>query len=161
MTSQPPTGSRSPVSTPASESPSSSHSSSQSHSSSHLASHLALGAEGEARAARYLESKGYRIVARNVRAGGVELDLVLRRGRTAVFVEVKTRRSLRFGPPELAVNANKRNRLRVGAAAWLREHGRRIDRARFDVIAWQVRGRGGAEEQWHCRHIENAFEGDE
>ncbi len=143
MTSQPPTGSRSPVSTPAS------------------ASHLALGAEGEARAARYLESKGYRIVARNVRAGGVELDLILRRGRTVIFVEVKTRRSLRFGPPELAVNAPKRARLVVGAAAWLREHGRGIDRARFDVIAWQVRGRGEEEDQWHVRHFENAFEANE
>jgi putative endonuclease len=116
------------------------------------ASHLALGAEGEARAARYLESKGYRIV---------ELDLILRRGRTVIFVEVKTRRSLRFGPPELAVNAPKRARLVVGAAAWLREHGRRIDRARFDVIAWQVRGRGGGEDQWHVRHFENAFEANE
>ena len=51
----------------------------------------ALGAEGEARAAAHLERAGYRIVAHNVRAGGVELDLIARRGETLVFVEVKTR----------------------------------------------------------------------
>ena len=58
------------------------------------ASHLELGAEGETRAARHLVRRGYRIVARNVRAGGVELDLVVRRGRIIVFVEVKARRSV-------------------------------------------------------------------
>ena len=64
----------------------------------------AFGAEGEARAAAYLEREGYRIVDRNVRAGGVEMDLVATRGRQVVFVEVKARRSLRFGTPEEAVH---------------------------------------------------------
>ena len=123
--------------------------------------HLALGAEGEARTELYLKSKGYRIIARNVRAGGVELDLVVRYRRTLVFVEVKTRRSRRFGPPELAVDAGKQARLVTGARAWLREHGRGVEGARIDVVAWQVEARSGEPDQWRLRHFENAFEADE
>lgn len=121
-------------------------------------SHLALGAEGEARAARYLESKGYRIVARNVRAGGVELDLVARHRGWIVFVEVKARRSERFGPPESAVHARKRARLVTGALAWLQENPGRRRGIRFDVIAWTVSEATGTEREWRVRHFENAFE---
>ena len=52
----------------------------------------ALGAEGEARAAAHLERLGFRLLERNARADGVELDLVAARGGLVVFVEVKTRR---------------------------------------------------------------------
>jgi Holliday junction resolvase-like predicted endonuclease len=51
-----------------------------------------LGAEGETRAAAHLLQRGFHIAARNVRAGGVELDLVAVRGRLVVFVEVKAPR---------------------------------------------------------------------
>jgi putative endonuclease len=121
------------------------------------APHLALGAEGENRAARYFEARGYRIVARNVRAAGVEVDLIVRRRRTLVFVEVKTRRSRRFGPPELAVTAAKRARLVVAATAWLQENGRGFANARFDVIAWQVDDGGAGKAEWRLRHIKDAF----
>ena len=57
----------------------------------------ALGIEGARRAASYLADRGYRIVDRNVRAGGVEIYLVVACGSTLVFVEVKTRRATRFG----------------------------------------------------------------
>ena len=116
----------------------------------------ALGREGERRAARYLEARGYRILARNPRAGGVELDLVARRGRTVVFVEVKTRRGRGAGLPEEAVDAHKRARLVRGAAAWLRAYGGRFRAVRFDVIACEASARG-----WHIRHVEAAFRADE
>ena len=61
-----------------------------------------LGAQGETLAAAHLAREGYRIVDRNVRADGVELDLVAARGRLRVFVEVKTRGSRRLGLPEEA-----------------------------------------------------------
>ena len=124
-----------------------------------MAKHQALGREGEKRAALYLEQKGYRIEARNVRAGGVEIDLVARQGRTLVFVEVKPRRSRRFGPAELAVDARRQQRMFRGALAWLAESGRGISAARFDVIAWQVDPRPKGSEEWRCRHFEGAFEG--
>ena len=119
--------------------------------------HRALGAEGEERAARFLAAHGYRVVGRNVRAGGVELDLVARRGRLVVFVEVKTRRSRTAGAPEEAVDFRKRERLARGALAWLAANGRPGLRARFDVIAceWDVA------QGWQLRHWEGAFDAGE
>lgn len=118
------------------------------------ARHLALGAEGEERAAEHLRRRGYRIVARNVRAGGVEIDLIARRGRWLVFVEVKTRRGSSLGPAEQAVDARKRARLVRGAAAWLHAYPHRAQRVRFDVIACELGARG----DWSLRHLEAAFD---
>ena len=106
-----------------------------------------LGREGEQRASRYLEARGYRIVARNVRAARVELDVIARRGAMLVFVEVKTRRatgSSGFGTHTQAaeaVDARKQARLRRGARAWLDAHPverRYAGRMRFDVITCLV-----------------------
>jgi putative endonuclease len=116
--------------------------------------HLALGAEGEARAAEHLRRRGYRIVARNVRAGGVEIDLIARRGSLIVFAEVKTRRSRSLGPPEQAVDARKRARLVRGAAAWLHDHPGAARRARFDVIVCEPDPKAG----WLLRHLKGAFD---
>lgn len=103
-----------------------------------------LGREGEERAARHLEARGYQIVARNVRAARVEIDLIARCPHALVFIEVKTRRrgwaSEGFGSHLAAaesVDARKQARLRRGAAAWLAEHRasrRGATRIRFDVI---------------------------
>ncbi len=124
-----------------------------------------LGAEGELRAAHYLEAQGYRITAHNVRAGGVEIDLIAERGGTVVFVEVKTRRSRRFGAPEEAVNARNRARLLRGAAAWLRQQPRSYRSyrpyrlIRFDVISCECRrAPDGRETDWQIRHFEGAFD---
>jgi putative endonuclease len=118
-----------------------------------------LGDEGEDRTARHLAREGYQIIDRNVRAGGVELDLVAQRGDLLVFVEVKTRRCLRFGEPELAVDAAKRARLVRGAIAWLHEHGRGASRVRFDVAAWSVEDRGREGRRcWRLRYLEGAFD---
>ena len=87
-------------------------------------SHLALGAEGEARAARFLARRGYRILARNVRAGGVEIDLVATRGALLAFVEVKTRRTRDFGAPDHKLYYSKDTLARM-----LKKHG--FARTRF------------------------------
>ena len=117
----------------------------------------ALGAAGEAFAARYLEERGYRVLARNVRAGGVEIDLVAARGRLVVFVEVKARRSRAAGAPEEAVDFRKRERLARGASAWLATHRRPGTRARFDVVACEWSPARG----WSVRHFEGAFDAGE
>lgn len=114
-----------------------------------------LGALGEALAARHLEAKGFRIVARNARIARVEIDLIAQRGSLLVFVEVKTRGSRSAGSPEAAVDARKLARLRRGASAWLREHGAGIRSARFDVIACE-RAPGG---DFEVRHLEGAWDG--
>ncbi len=96
-----------------------------------------LGRAGEAAAGRFLESRGYRIVARNVRADRVEIDLVARRGPLLVFVEVKSRNSNRHGSPAEAVDRRKQQRLRRGARAWLATESATAlgyRRLRFDVV---------------------------
>lgn len=114
----------------------------------------ALGAAGEERAARHLAQAGYRVVARNARAAGVEIDLVAERGGLVVFVEVKTRTHAGFGGAEAAVDARKQARLARGAAAWLREHRPRARCARFDVIACRFEPQLG----WQVTHLEGAFD---
>ena len=79
----------------------------------------ARGRSAERRVAWHYRLRGYRILARNVRAGGVELDLIVRRGRRLVFCEVKLKEEPRFGDPLEAVDEWKQARLRRGAEAWL------------------------------------------
>ena len=96
-----------------------------------------LGRAGENEAAHFLEHRGYRIVGRNVRADRVEIDLIARRGGLLVFVEVKSRRSLRMGGAAESVDRRKQQRLRRGASAWLASRpaaARGVHRLRFDVV---------------------------
>ncbi|MDP8953555.1 MAG: YraN family protein, partial [Actinomycetota bacterium] len=95
----------------------------------------ALGAAGEDLAAAWYESRGYEVLARNWRCRDGELDLVLRRGPTIVFCEVKARSSLAFGSPLEAVTPRKCRRIRRLAAAWLDQAGRGAPELRFDVAA--------------------------
>jgi putative endonuclease len=115
----------------------------------------ALGAEGEARAAKHLVRRGYRIVARNVRAGGVEIDLIARRGTVLAFVEVKTRSGAQpsHGAPALAVDARKQARIARGAAAWLHAERVRVRSVRFDVVSCWKDASG-----WRIEHWPGAFD---
>ena len=84
----------------------------------------AFGQAGEDRAAAWYRARGYAVLARNWRCREGELDLVVRRGRTLVFVEVKTRRTDRFGIPAEAVTPTKQRRLRDAGAPLPRGHRR-------------------------------------
>lgn len=114
----------------------------------------ALGAAGENIACAHLIERGYRILARNARPGGVELDIVARRGSSLIFVEVKTRSSRHQGPAIVAVDARKQRRLIQGAYAWLGEHRSRASRVRFDVIGVER----DADGSWLVTHLEGAFD---
>ncbi|MBW2273423.1 MAG: YraN family protein [Deltaproteobacteria bacterium] len=120
-------------------------------------SRRALGIEGERRAADYLARRGYRIIDRNVRCGGVEVDLIVGRGPLVVFVEVKARRSQRFGPPHGAVDEAKQARLMRAASAWLGSHPGRARRVRFDVVSCLAPQDGST--SWRIEHLEGAFDG--
>jgi putative endonuclease len=78
-----------------------------------------FGRDSEAEAARYLQRAGYRIVARNYRTPFGEIDLVGYDGAVLAFIEVKARRSDRFGTPQAAVTADKRRRLTRVALSYL------------------------------------------
>ncbi len=86
-------------------------------------------------AERYLRRSGYRIVARNYRADGGEIDLVAMEGETLVFVEVKMRRSLEAGAPAEAVDARKQQRLRRAASAFAARMRAGARPMRFDIVA--------------------------
>lgn len=90
----------------------------------------------ESRARRHYRVRAYRILDTNVWIAGYELDLVVRRGRTLVFCEVKSKSGPRFGDPLEMLTPEKIRRLRVAAAAWLARHREHHGcRIRFDVIA--------------------------
>ena len=95
----------------------------------------ALGANGEDAVAAWYVSHGYEVVERNWRCKAGELDLILRRGRTFVFCEVKTRTSDAFGAPVEAVTRTKQVRLRHLAARWLEHAPVRPTEIRFDVAS--------------------------
>ena len=94
-----------------------------------------LGAAGEALAAAWYEANGYIVLDRNWRVREGELDLVVRKQRTIVFCEVKTRTSAGFGHPQEAVTHAKRDRIRRLAAIWLQDAPIRPRQIRFDVAA--------------------------
>jgi putative endonuclease len=100
-----------------------------------LREELPLGRRGERAAEKYLKRKGYRIVARNFRAAGAEIDLVAIDGETLVFVEVKTRRSRTSGAPEEAVDERKQLRMRRAAEVFLARYRAGDKELRFDVVA--------------------------
>ena len=61
------------------------------------------GLAGEEQAIRYLQARGWEVVAHRFRVGRIEVDLIARRGHLVAFVEVKTRRGTAFGSPFEAV----------------------------------------------------------
>jgi len=112
----------------------------------------ALGETGERVAARWLARHGWTVLARRYRSGHRDIDVVAERGGTVAFVEVKTRRSERFGGPVGAVGWRKQRELSRSASVWVDRHGRPDLAYRFDVIGVVIRG-----ESVRLRHVENAF----
>jgi putative endonuclease len=99
------------------------------------ASRIGLGARGERIAARHLKRSGYRIISRNFRAAGAEIDLVALDGETLVFVEVKTRSGVRAGDPQEAVDSRKQSTIRRAAAIFASRNRAESMAMRFDVVA--------------------------
>ena len=115
----------------------------------------AVGNLGEQTAADYLVKQGYRILERNFRSRGGEVDIVAKdRQGCIAFIEVKTRRSLAYGLPQLAVTGRKQHQISKGALAWLSKNRLHGCSARFDVIA--VLLQDGSEPT--IEHIPNAFD---
>ena len=98
------------------------------------------GARAERRVRLHYRLRGYRVLDSNVRAGGNELDVVVRRGRRLVFCEVKMRSGPVFGDPWEAVGPEKERRLRRAAEVFLaRNRELTLLEVAFEVAA--VRGR--------------------
>ncbi|MBL1215088.1 MAG: YraN family protein [Ignavibacteriae bacterium] len=94
-----------------------------------------IGKIGEDLAEEYLLNKGYKILQRNYRYGHGEIDIIAKDKNILVFIEVKTRNNLEFGPPELAVTKNKQRQIRKIAESYLYEKEIKETDCRIDVIA--------------------------
>ncbi len=114
-----------------------------------------FGETAESLASRYLQNKGYRILARNVLLPGGELDLVAQYKQTIIFVEVKARRSESHGGTAYAITTSKKQRIIRLAAMYLAKNNLAHQCSRFDVVLCQG---GNSDEALQVTHIENAFE---
>jgi len=96
-----------------------------------------LGLRGERIAIAFLTSCGWSVEAHRFKLGRHDLDLVVRKGRTVAFVEVKTRRSATCGSAVEAVSRRKQREIGRVASVWVLRQGREGDEYRFDVVAIQ------------------------
>ncbi len=113
-----------------------------------------IGALGEQLAVEHLTALGLEVLDRNWRCRYGELDVIVadRLTRTAVFVEVKTRTSDRFGGVQQAVTPDKVRRIRRLAGLWLADHGARWAAVRIDVIGVRI-GRQRTPEITHLQAV--------
>jgi putative endonuclease len=96
-----------------------------------------LGLRGERIAIAFLTSCGWSVEAHRFKLGRHDLDLVIRKGKTVAFVEVKTRRSATCGTGVEAVSRRKQRDIARVASVWILRQGRPDDEYRFDVVAVQ------------------------
>ncbi|MEI6241471.1 MAG: YraN family protein [Planctomycetia bacterium] len=115
-----------------------------------------LGHRGEAEAAKYLRSIGYRIVATRERILRGDIDLVALDGRTVVFVEVRSRSNTAHGHPAETIGHQKQRRVAQLATAYIRRHRLEDCSVRIDVVTVTFDGPEGRPQ---VEHFQNAFEG--
>jgi putative endonuclease len=115
-----------------------------------------VGSLGEEIASSHLTACGYRILERNFRCRGGEVDIIARDpvDKSLVFIEVKTRRGLTYGVPQLAVTPFKQRQISKAALTWLSKNRLHDTNARFDVIAILLH----TDAAHSIEHIKNAFE---
>lgn len=101
-----------------------------------------LGKEGEELAVRFLKKTGYRILERNYVCKLGEIDIIAKEKDTLTFIEVKTRTSNLYGPPQLSVTSSKQMQLSKAALYFLKEKRLGEVKARFDVVAIVLGPRG-------------------
>ena len=109
---------------------------------------------GEDCAAKFLEAKGYKIVARNFRIRSAEIDIIAQKDGVLVFIEVKARSSIRHGLPVEAVTLRKQKKIIKAAGVFLQNENFTEYACRFDVVEIYFYG----EHVEKVNHIENAFE---
>ena len=111
------------------------------------------GREAETLAARYLEAHGQRVLTRNFRIRGGEIDLICRAGKVLVFVEVRLRSRSDFGGAGASITASKRRRIILAARHYLA--GKPECDCRFDCILLD------ALDETRIEWIKNAFSADD
>lgn len=119
-----------------------------------MTSNKALGKMGEEAARHYLESIGYRIIDTNYRNRLGEIDIIGFDDGVLAFIEVKTRKSTRYGTPGQAVDAVKQCKITRTALAYLARSSIIYHQVRFDVVEIIARDDGVKQ----IRLVKDAFE---
>ena len=110
-----------------------------------------IGAWGEGVAAEYLEEHGYEVIDRNIRTPYGEIDILAEKDGFISFVEVKTRTTGSYGPPEISITPRKQEHMIAAAEHYAQQN--EIDHWQIDVIA--VEGKPG--KQPIITYFENAI----
>jgi len=113
---------------------------------------LAFGRESEETAARFLKKNGYRILQKNFRCKGGEIDIIAREGDTLVFCEVKARKNKKFGSALEGVTPAKIKKIKKAAEVFMLKNGLTETDCRFDVVT--IDGEGSSRK---IEIIPNAF----
>jgi len=109
-----------------------------------------FGNASEVAAARFLEGKGYKILAHQFRTNRGEIDLVAEKDDELIFVEVKARKNTSFGYPESAVRRDKIRKMAMAAGKYLEENKLENKSFRLDVVAMLLQDDG----QFSVEHLE-------
>lgn len=112
-----------------------------------------LGFYGQEKAEKFLREKGMSLLKANFRATSGEIDLIMRDGEYIVFIEVKYRKSLKYGLPREAVGRRKQQTVKRTALHYIARHGLKEQDFRFDVLEIL-----DVPEGLIINHIENAFQ---
>ena len=113
-----------------------------------------LGRWGEEQAARYLRLRGYRVLDMNYKCRGGEIDIIARKAKYIVFVEVNLRKSANFAEGREFVNYSKQQRIILTAQHYLQQFPTELQ-PRFDVI--EIYAPNGTESKISIEHIKDAF----
>jgi len=109
-----------------------------------------VGDFGENIASKFVENKGYCIIARNYRVKSGEVDIIAMDSNVLVFIEVKTRKNSEFSFARESVNYKKQSRIKNVARSYIAENFLIYDHIRFDIIEIYT-------DKKHIQHFENAF----
>ncbi len=115
---------------------------------------ISLGKRGEDLACDYLKGHGLKIIQRNYRQKSGEIDIVCRDQSYIVFVEVKTRKSLRYGLPYEAVTKKKQAQISRVALDYLTRHKCLNHAVRFDVVSIVITNNSPAD----IEHLKDCFD---
>ncbi|MFA6711869.1 MAG: YraN family protein [Candidatus Caldatribacteriota bacterium] len=112
-----------------------------------------IGKIGEELARHYLSKKGYHILEQNYRVVFGEIDIIAEKNNCICFIEVKCRKSQKYGLPEESITKYKMNKIIKVAQLYIKQKGIEDKLFRFDVITLQFNHRLLA----NIKHIPNAF----
>jgi len=115
----------------------------------------ATGKLGEELACQFLRKQGFRVLAQNYRTRLGELDIICRKGKTIIFVEVRSRTDDDGLPAEESLNPKKIDHLLKCAQAWLGKKRLSENPVRFDLITVDFSG-----DRPQLSHYPAAFESD-